>query len=199
MAQITKNYLPRPKLVVFSLVIVAIYAVMAIAGTWTPRLGLDLRGGTTVTLTAREAEGSGPQAPAPTSSTSDSDPSVSPGGDPPAQPSPGPGDEKLEQNWAEAMDQAVGIIRERVDSLGVGETSVQQAGISQIEIQAPNINPTELVELVGQTAKLTFRTVYTYDYSYVAPPTVAPSTTPSTTPGPDASLEPGATPSDGTV
>lgn len=40
-------------------VIVALsYGLMALAGTWTPRLGLDLRGGTTITLTARPTDGS---------------------------------------------------------------------------------------------------------------------------------------------
>ncbi|HSN44216.1 MAG TPA: protein translocase subunit SecD [Propionibacteriaceae bacterium] len=36
---------------------------MAVANTWTPRLGLDLRGGTTITLTARNSTGSGSVSP----------------------------------------------------------------------------------------------------------------------------------------
>src|SRR5215211_237382 len=32
---------------------------MAVSGTWAPKLGLDLRGGTTITLTARNTTGSG--------------------------------------------------------------------------------------------------------------------------------------------
>ncbi len=32
---------------------------MALANSWTPKLGLDLRGGTTITLTARNTTGSG--------------------------------------------------------------------------------------------------------------------------------------------
>jgi preprotein translocase subunit SecD len=194
---------------------------MAISGSWTPRLGLDLRGGTTVTLTAQAATGTGPQAPAPTTSTTpsesetvgtgetpaaddtpgvtatttpDTDPAATPSADPSATQTTGataaPDAEKQAQDWAEAMNEAVGIIRERVDSLGVGETNVQQAGTSQIEIQVPNIDSTDLVELVGQTAKLAFRSVITYDYSAVVPPSVAPSSDPSATPSADATLEP---------
>lgn len=37
----------------------ALFGIMAIAGVWAPRLGLDLRGGTTITLTASNATGGG--------------------------------------------------------------------------------------------------------------------------------------------
>ncbi|MDR1355555.1 MAG: protein translocase subunit SecD [Propionibacteriaceae bacterium] len=187
----------------------AIYAIMVIAGTWTPRLGLDLRGGTTVTLTARESEEIGSQVPAPTTSDAQSsdDPATSASDDPAASASDDPktsasatpttSSDKPEQSQTEAMDQAVNIIRQRVDSLGVGETNVQKAGTNQIEVQAPNIDPTALVELVGQTAKLGFRTVYSYDYSYGAVVTTDPSDTATPSPSADASLEPGDDPSGG--
>lgn len=50
---------PLRTLVAFFAVIVALYAVMAITKNWTPRLGLDLSGGTTITLTARNTSGKG--------------------------------------------------------------------------------------------------------------------------------------------
>jgi len=46
-------------LVVFGVVVAALYAVMAVSGVFTPKLGLDLRGGTTITLTAANVTGEG--------------------------------------------------------------------------------------------------------------------------------------------
>ncbi|HRL49153.1 MAG TPA: protein translocase subunit SecD [Propioniciclava sp.] len=40
-------------------VIAALFGIMALSGSWTPKLGLDLRGGTTITLTARTTTGQG--------------------------------------------------------------------------------------------------------------------------------------------
>lgn len=48
----------RPLLVLF-LVIAAMVGAMAATGTWLPKLGLDLRGGTTITLTASNTTGEG--------------------------------------------------------------------------------------------------------------------------------------------
>ena len=50
---------PLRTLIVFFAVVAALFAIMALANTWTPKLGLDLRGGTTITLTARNTTGSG--------------------------------------------------------------------------------------------------------------------------------------------
>ena len=48
------------RMLVALLVITAgLIALMAVGKTWTPKLGLDLRGGTTVTLTARNTSGGG--------------------------------------------------------------------------------------------------------------------------------------------
>lgn len=44
---------------IFLIVVIALYALMFITGQKTPRLGLDLRGGTTITLTATSATGEG--------------------------------------------------------------------------------------------------------------------------------------------
>ncbi len=41
-------------------VVAMLFGLMAITGSWLPRLGLDLRGGTTITLTARTSDGSSP-------------------------------------------------------------------------------------------------------------------------------------------
>ena len=47
-------------LVGFGVVVAMLFGLMALTGTWVPRLGLDLRGGTTITLTARTSDGNSP-------------------------------------------------------------------------------------------------------------------------------------------
>lgn len=54
-----KHRRPVRTLVVFGLVVAALYAVMGVSGVFTPKLGLDLRGGTTITLTASNVTGEG--------------------------------------------------------------------------------------------------------------------------------------------
>jgi preprotein translocase subunit SecD len=53
---------PRPwrSLGVLALLLVVMYGTMAVLGEWTPRLGLDLRGGTSITLSAKTPDGSDP-------------------------------------------------------------------------------------------------------------------------------------------
>lgn len=46
-------------LIFFFISVAVLYGLMAAIGQWTPRLGLDLRGGTTITLTASNTSGSG--------------------------------------------------------------------------------------------------------------------------------------------
>lgn len=90
------------------------------------QLGLDLRGGTSVTLQPRIA----------------------------------PGEEGSITN--EAIDQAVAIIRQRVNSLGVAESEVAAQGTGtsrQIVISVPGDTGRRVVDLVGQTAELRFRQV----------------------------------------
>src|SRR5829696_3395639 len=53
---------PRPwrPLGLLALVLVAMYGTMALLGQWTPQLGLDLRGGTSITLSATTPDGTDP-------------------------------------------------------------------------------------------------------------------------------------------
>jgi preprotein translocase subunit SecD len=63
---------------------------------------------------------------------------------------------------SEAIDQAVSIIRQRVDSLGVVESEVTAQGSGtnrQIVISVPGDTGRRVVDLVGQTAELRFRQV----------------------------------------
>jgi preprotein translocase subunit SecD len=50
---------PGRTLIALAVIIVGLAGLMAIGNTWTPKLGLDLRGGTTITLTAENTSGTG--------------------------------------------------------------------------------------------------------------------------------------------
>ena len=109
-----------------ALVLLALLAAVLIQGATAVRLGLDLRGGTSVTLQPRIA----------------------------------PGEAGKVSNAA--IDQAVSIIRQRVNSLGVAESEVtaQGSGVNrQIVISVPGDTGRRVVDLVGQTAELRFRQV----------------------------------------
>jgi preprotein translocase subunit SecD len=76
------------------------------------------------------------------------------------QPRIAPGEDGQVTN--EAIDQAVAIIRQRVNSLGVAESEVAAQGSGtnrQIVISVPGDTGRRVIELVGQTAELRFRQV----------------------------------------
>jgi preprotein translocase subunit SecD len=50
---------PGRTLIVLAVLVAGLITLMAVSGTWTPKLGLDLRGGTTITLTATNTTGTG--------------------------------------------------------------------------------------------------------------------------------------------
>lgn len=134
---------PARPLLVLAVIIVILVAVAAITRTYTPRLGLDLRGGTTLTLQAR-AVGSGQSV----DSTS--------------------------------LDQAVDIIRNRVNASGVSEALVTRQGSSEISVSAPDTTQQKLRALVGTTAELNFRQVLGFA-AVTAAPTFALTDTPTVT------------------
>ena len=115
---------PGRSLAILAIVLVALLAAVFIQGATSIKLGLDLRGGTSVTLQPRLASGESGKV------------------------------------TASAIDQAVSIIRQRVNSLGVAESEVtsQGSGVNrQIVISVPGDTGRRVVELVGQTAELRFR------------------------------------------
>lgn len=59
----------------------------------------------------------------------------------------------------DAMDQAVQIIRQRVNGFGVSEAQVNTLGSDNIVVSVPGQNNNRIVEQVGQTALLRFRPV----------------------------------------
>jgi preprotein translocase subunit SecD len=50
---------PGRTLIVLAVIVAGLFALVAAGGTWGPKLGLDLRGGTTITLTAQNTSGTG--------------------------------------------------------------------------------------------------------------------------------------------
>ncbi|WP_395108161.1 protein translocase subunit SecD [Actinomadura sp. SCN-SB] len=138
----------------------ALTGVMFLQGQPTPKLGLDLAGGTTVTLTAKTVNGGNP---------------------PPTQ-----------------MDQAVRIMTQRVNGLGVSDAEVAKQGSSNIVVNVPGEGQDRVVQLIGTTAKLQFRQVFAVADGRPlggAAATPAPSAQPSGSPSPSASPSGGASPS----
>jgi preprotein translocase subunit SecD len=97
------------------------FSVLQNEGQWSPRLGLDLEGGTQLILQARVAEGS----------------SVS----------------------QEQLDQAVDIIRQRVDASGVGEAQISTQGTDNIVVAIAGTPDDATLERLQAAAQLEFRPV----------------------------------------
>jgi len=106
-------------LVALGVTVVAFAAI--IAGGWSPRLGLDLAGGTTVTLQPK---------------------TLQEGKRPPEK----------------ALDQAVSIIRQRVNGLGVSEAEVVKQS-PYLVVSVPGSSRKNVLDTVGRTAQLSFREV----------------------------------------
>jgi preprotein translocase subunit SecD len=117
---------PERTLAILAATFVILIAFVIVQGATAVRLGLDLRGGTSVTLQPRVSAG------------------------------------ESGKLTSEAIDQAVSIIRQRVNSLGVAESEVASQGSGtnrQIVISVPGESGRRVIELVGQTAELRFRQV----------------------------------------
>ncbi|MDC0348937.1 protein translocase subunit SecD [Alphaproteobacteria bacterium] len=60
-----------------------------------------------------------------------------------------------------AVAQSIEIIRRRIDEMGTKEPSIQKQGKDRILLQLPGMNnPTEVKNLLGKTAKLTFQLLH---------------------------------------
>ena len=60
----------------------------------------------------------------------------------------------------QAIEQSITIVEKRVNELGTVEPSIQRQGVDRILVQVPGLqDPSRLKELLGKTAKLTFRLV----------------------------------------
>lgn len=68
----------------------------------------------------------------------------------------------LQERARNAVSQSIEIVRRRIDQVGVSEPTIQRQGDSRILLQLPGVSdPQRLKELVGKTAKMTFRMVDT--------------------------------------
>ncbi|MBA2773181.1 MAG: protein translocase subunit SecD [Nocardioidaceae bacterium] len=132
------------------------FAAAAAVGNWKPRLGLDLQGGTRITLQAKSAGGAITTA---------------------------------------KLQEAVGIISNRVNGAGVAEAEVTTQGEDIIVIEIPGKVNKGLAETIGSTAQLRFRLVAAYlppEGTPAPTPTASTPTSPAQTTG---SQSPGSQPS----
>lgn len=68
--------------------------------------------------------------------------------------------EKLEENAASAIDQALEVIRQRIDKYGVSEPNIQKQGSRRILLELPGVtNEAEMRQLLSTTARLEFNLV----------------------------------------
>lgn len=68
--------------------------------------------------------------------------------------------EMLQAIRNQAVSQSIEIIRRRVDETGTREPSIERQGADRILVQLPGVNdPERIKQLIGTTAKLTFRMV----------------------------------------
>ena len=131
-------------LVILAVILLGLILTTFIQGASSIKLGLDLRGGTSVTLQPRASN-------------------------------------DANQITSEAIDQAVSIIRQRVDSLGVAESEVTAQGSGtnrQIVISVPGDSGRRVVDLVGQTAELRFRQVLAEAAGIATPTDTSTAATP---------------------
>jgi preprotein translocase subunit SecD len=100
---------------------------------------------------------------------------------------------------SQQLDQAVTIIRQRIDSAGVSESEITRQGAQNIVVSIPGRPDNETLERIEASAKLTFRPVlYTEAVSSAAvggedDSTASPSATPYT-PNPELNSTPTASP-----
>jgi preprotein translocase subunit SecD len=67
---------------------------------------------------------------------------------------------RLERNISEAIDQAMEVVRQRIDKYGVAETTIQKQGTRRIVLELPGVsNEAEVRSLLQTTARLEFKLV----------------------------------------
>ncbi len=69
-------------------------------------------------------------------------------------------EEAIAERQRNIVNQSIEIVRRRVDETGTREPTIQRQGDDRILIQLPGIgDPARIIDLIGQTAKLSFRFV----------------------------------------
>jgi protein-export membrane protein SecD len=60
----------------------------------------------------------------------------------------------------QVMDQSIEVVRRRIDELGTREPTIERSGEDRILVQVPGLqDPTQLKNMLGKTAKMTFQLV----------------------------------------
>jgi preprotein translocase subunit SecD len=90
----------------------------------------------------------------------------------------------------ETVNEAINVIRQRIDSSGVTEAEITSQGGSNIVVGIPGRPSQETVDLVSQAAQMRFRPVLTYGLGTPAPQP-SPSGDAAASPAPSASAEAG--------
>ena len=114
-------------------------------GSWTPKLALDLEGGTQIILAPRLESG-----------------------------------QTVSQ---QQLDQAVAIIRQRIDAAGVSESEISTQGSQNIVVSIPGIPDDQTIARIESSAKLEFRPVIYTDAASNSSVDNGSSSTPTPTPG----------------
>jgi preprotein translocase subunit SecD len=127
-------------------------------GSWTPKLALDLQGGTQIILTPQVTNGT----------------AVTP----------------------EQLNQAVAIIRQRVDSAGVSEAEINTQGSNNIVVSIPGTPDQDTINRIEASAKLDFRAVIETTEATVASVGKDGKSTPAPTPNPNLPSTPSIKPTD---
>ncbi|WP_193510021.1 protein translocase subunit SecD [Cryobacterium sp. BB736] len=137
-------------------------AVIWGGGSWTPKLALDLEGGTQIILAPQLESG--------------------------------------QAVTQEQLDQAVSIIRQRVDASGVAEAEISTQSGQNVIVSIPGVPDDETMERLEASAKLEFRPVLVADVSATSAMgedgEPSPSPSPSAPPAEEPAAEPSVTPTD---
>jgi len=107
--------------IVVGLIALNVVGVLTAGGSWTPKLALDLEGGTQIILAPKVESG--------------------------------------ETVTKEQLNQAVSIIRQRIDSAGVSESEINTQGGKNIVVSIPGTPDDATINRIESSAKLEFRPV----------------------------------------
>ena len=124
-----------------------LYGLFAQNAAPVPELGLDLQGGTAITLSPSTTDGS--------------------------------------DVTSQTLDQAVAIIRQRINASGTTEAQISKEGSSNILVQIPGKPSQSIIDRVTAPARLTFRAVLSADSpttAQIGDPTSTATPTPTPTP-----------------
>ncbi len=143
MATPVKRQRPVRTLVILGVAVVALFGTIVAGTRWsdaslTPKLALDLVGGTQLILQPVSTEATGREV------------------------------------TSEDIDQAIAVIRQRIDASGVAEAEISSQGGNNIVVSLPGTPSRETLDLVLTSAKMEFRPVLAMG---AATPTATPSPT----------------------